>query len=282
MKAKVVIFGIHKGGEGKTTSAFNLASFFAMKKGKKMLVIDLDSSANATITMVKNMACADRSLYDVVIGRCSMRDLVCETTVENLHIVPSGENMKGFARAISNESGADYRLVDILEGSGLVNEYDYIFVDSPPQLELITSNGLAAADYLVVPMQCTRYSVKGLVDILAEANKLKKRVNPKLCFLGAFISRFNVVTNIDRDVYKDIVAFFNQSGFTLFNAKIRETARVKESVLCRKPVFEYEKNCTAAWDYLALGEELFARLGGAEPTAIDARAEAEQCAEIPA
>lgn len=100
------------------------------------------------------------------------------------------------------------------------------------------------------------------MDILTEANKLKKRVNPKLCFLGAFISRFNVVTNIDRDVYNDIVAFFNQSGFTLFDTRIRETARVKESVLCRKPVFEYEKNCTAAWDYIALGEELFAKLGG--------------------
>lgn len=265
MAAKIVIFAIHKGGEGKTTAAVNIPAYFSVIHGHRVLVIDTDSSSNATITLIDDISRADRSIYDVVVGRCTLRDIVAPSVIPGLDIVPSASNMAGFARAVAAESGADYRLSDMIEESGIAEDYDFIFIDSPPQLELSTTNGLAAAHYMITPMQCTRFSVKGLIDILGETAKIKRRINPKLAFLGGYISRFRELHDIDRGVFEDIKAFYNSNNLNLFKTRIRETVKVKEAALCRKPVFIYDKNCAAAWDYLSLSEEIYCAIKQESP-----------------
>ena len=237
-----------KGGVGKTTTAINLSAYLATMR-KKTLLIDIDPQAAATSGVGVDKSKLKRTIYDVLLGECSIKDVTVETQVENLDLVPSNMDLAGAEVELSNEVGREFILRDAIAD---LDGYDYVIVDSPPNLGVLTLNAMIACENLLVPVQAEYYALEGLAQLLKTTELIKRRLRIplKIRFL---ITMYDKRTRICDDVANQLREYF---GDKVFKTVIPRNVRLAEAPSYGKPILLYDPGCKGAVAYKKLAEEV--------------------------
>ena len=252
-RGKILCFANQKGGVGKTTSALNIAACLA-RAGKRVLLVDADPQGNATTGIGVRKKDARRTVYDVLIGRAQAKSAVVRTNVANLSLLPSGIDLVGAEIELAEEERREYRLKDALEP--LRPAYDYLLVDCPPALGLVTINTLVAADGVVIPMLCEYYSLEGLSQLSNTVRLIRKRFNPSLELVGVLINMYDGRLNLTVSVLEEIKKFFPGK---LFRTPIPRSVRISEAPSYGMTILDYDRNGKGAAAYAAVARELMER-----------------------
>jgi len=244
-----------KGGVGKTTTAINLAAAMALK-GLRTLLIDLDPQANSSLSFVE-IHQLERTIYDVLTDpSVDMADVVLEAEqVPNLHIAPSSIALAKIEATLLGELDSYYRLKDKL--SKVRRRYDYVIIDTPPALGIITVNAMVAATHVLIPIQSSYFALEGTDDLLETIDKIKQRANRRLQILGAVLTLFDGRTILSRDIRKQVEEVF---GDKLFDTVISKSVRLEESPAYREPIFSFAPRSSGAFQYYKLSEEILSRV----------------------
>jgi chromosome partitioning protein len=243
-----------KGGVGKTTTALNVSSALAFM-GKSTLLIDTDPQAHSTISCVKEPSQYNKSLYDVLIKNDeNIGDQIVSTTIPGLNIVISKISMAKLEPTLFGEIDGHYRLKDVLEP--IRGKYDFIVIDTPPTLGIITLNALVAADAIIIPIQSSYLSLEGTDDLLETIDKVKKVANPNLHILGILITLHDKRTNISRDVVKKIKNVF---GKKVFKTIISKSVKLEESPAYKESMFTYAPYSVGSIQYKQVAKEILRR-----------------------
>ena len=243
-----------KGGVGKTTTAVNLTAALT-ELGKKVLLCDFDPQANATSGLGLNKRKLKYSVYDVVVNGVAAREAIVSTKFGD--VLPSTADLAGAAVELISMPEANQRLHHALQS--VQDQYDVIFIDCPPSLEMLTLNGLAAADGILVPVQCEYYALEGLTDLMNTLRMVKKRINPRLEIFGVALTMFDGRTNFSAQVAQEVRRHF--PGKVYANA-IPRNVRLAEAPSHGLPVSAYDKHSRGAAAYRAMAEEIAQKLGG--------------------
>lgn len=243
-----------KGGVGKTTTAFNLSSALALL-GKNILLVDTDPQAHSTVSSVNDPSRYDKSLYNVLTdANVKMSDAIVESSIPGLWVVISKIAMAKLEPILLGEVDGHFRLKDSIEA--IKNKYDFIIIDTPPTLGLITINALVAATHLLIPIQSSYLSLEGTDDLLETVEKIKRNINPKLEIIGVLITLHDNRTNISRDVVERIKRAF---GKKVFRTIISKSVKLEESPAYKESIFTYAPNSVGAIQYKKLAEEVIKR-----------------------
>jgi chromosome partitioning protein len=254
MAATVIAIANQKGGVGKTTTAVNLAAAFALKE-QRTLLIDLDPQANTTLTFFSPEEIKG-SIYDVLADHHVMvRDVVHPTKVANLCLVPARIALAKLEANLVGQFDAPFRLKDALVGAR--DDFDLIVIDTPPALGIITVNALVAANYLLVPIQASYYSLEGTDDLLETLERIRARPNPDLQLLGVIVTLYDKRTNLARDIYKQVQEVF---GDKVFKTVIGKNVRLEESPAYKETIFSFAPGSTGALEYAQLAREVIQRV----------------------
>ena len=248
-----VSFANQKGGVGKTTSALNTAAFLA-KSGRKVLLIDDDPQGNATSGLgisKKNISC---SLYDVMTSGAKASEAIQKTQIDDLSVIPSGIDLVGAELELVNEDRREFRIKDALEE--VKNEFNYIIIDSPPSLGLLSVNALCASDSVVIPMLCEYYSLEGLSQLVNSVNLIKRMYNPDLHVLGILINMYDGRLNLTSQVLDEIKKHFEDKLFSTF---IPKNVKLSEAPSFGMPVYVYDRYSKGALAYEAFVKEMVNR-----------------------
>jgi len=250
----VIAIANQKGGVGKTTTAINLSAALA-RAGKKVLLIDLDPQGNSSLTFLPQES-IELSIYEVLTdAQVSFSDVVKHTGVPGLDLLPSRISLAKFESKLLGEFDAPFRLKDKLEG--IVGNYDYVLIDTPPTLGLITVNALVASDHLIVPIQPSYFALEGTDDLLDTVEKVRARPNPGLQVLGVLITLLDKRTTLARDIHEQIKAVF---GEKVFETVISKSVRLEESPAYKESIFTFAPNSSGAVEYARLCEEVMRRV----------------------
>ena len=249
---KIVAVVNQKGGVGKTTTAVNLTACLH-DLGLKVLLCDFDPQANATSGMGIEKRKIKKSVYDVIINETPVEQAVLSTKFGD--VLPSATDLAGAGVELISVENPNHRLDAVL--TPLKNKYDLILIDCPPSLELLTVNALAAADGLLVPVQCEYYALEGLVDLMSTLRMVKKRVNPKLEIFGVALTMFDGRTNFSTQVAQEVRRHFPGK---VFASVIPRNIRLAEAPSHGLPIGAYDRTSRGAVAYRAMAEEIKARL----------------------
>jgi chromosome partitioning protein len=250
----VIAIANQKGGVGKTTTAINLSAALA-KAGKKVLIIDLDPQANSTLTFLDHLT-IDQSVYEVLVeSGISIETIIRQTNVQGLDILPARINLAKIESKLIGEFDAPFRLKDRIES--LTKVYDYIIIDTPPTLGLITVNALVASNYLIVPIQPSYFALEGTDDLLETVEKVKARPNPNLQVLGVVITLLDKRTTLAKDIQEQIREVF---GDKVFETVISKSVRLEESPAYKETIFTFAPASSGAIEYSNLCEEVMRRV----------------------
>jgi chromosome partitioning protein len=241
-----------KGGVGKTTTSTNLATALSAC-GKKVLVIDFDPQGNTTTSFNINKS-AEKTSYSFIMGYCDIKETICSTNIPGLDIVPSTVHLSGAEVELVPMMAREYRLKEAL--NSVVHEYDYIFIDCPPSIGLLTLNALAAAKEIIVPVQCEFFAMEGLSQLFQTINLVKKNLNPELSIGGILLTMYDSRTRLSGSVEKDIRFHFKDK---VFNTVIPRNVRISEAPSFGKPVLLYDTHCVGSKAYMKLAAELITR-----------------------
>lgn len=251
--SKIIAFTNQKGGVGKTTSCINVSAYLALM-GKKVLLVDVDPQGNATsgvgIKKTKNM----KSIYDVIVGDTTLENAIVTSNVKGLDILPSNIDLAGVEVEMVYMENREKIIQNILNKCR--NSYDYITIDCPPSLGLLTINALTSADSVLIPIQCEFFALEGLSQLMNTVRLVKKRLNPQLSIEGVLLTMKDSRSSLGNQVTEEIKKYF---ASTVFNTSIPRNVRLAESPSHGLPVYLYDKNCAGAKAYMALTEELLER-----------------------
>ena len=253
---KIIAFANQKGGVGKTTSAVNIASSLAAKK-YSVLLVDCDPQGNATSGLGIRKKSSSGSVYDVIIGRSKTADMVCSTTVKNLSVLPSSMDLVGAEIELIDMADREARLRAALEQ--VRDSYDFIIIDCPPSLGLLTLNCLTAADGVVIPLLCEFYSLEGISQLTQTIRHVKSRVNPSLELIGVLVNMYDGRLTLTVQVMEEIKRYF---GAKLFARPVPRNVKLSESPSYGVPIDIYDKYSKGARAYEEVTEELIRRCGG--------------------
>ncbi|MDO4184258.1 MAG: AAA family ATPase [Rhodospirillales bacterium] len=250
---RIIAVANRKGGVGKTTTTVNVATAMAAT-GKKVLVIDLDPQCNATTSLGFDKHNNMVSSYDVIIGERSLNEAVVWTEIPNFSLVPSSPDLAGAEVELIDKDRREFYLRDALNKT--VGNYDYVLIDCPPSLSLVTINALVAADAVVVPLQCEYLALEGMSDLISNINLIKKHFNPKLELQGVVLTMYDGRNNLTQMVEEDVRGFF---GKKVYKTVIPRNVRVSEAPSHGKPVLLYDFKCPGSQAYINLAGEMLKR-----------------------
>jgi len=240
-----------KGGVGKTTSAINIGAYLAEAE-KRVLLVDFDSQANLTSGIG-----ADGSkpgVYELISGTAPIDQVIQETIVRNLYVIPSSINLSGAAIELVDQEGRDFFLKRALEP--VREKYDFILIDCPPSLGILTLNGMVAADSVLIPLQCEYFALEGLSLLLQTIKRIQKSINPHLEIGGIFFTMYDSRTKLAQDVVKQVTGYFKDR---VFRTIIPRNVRLSEAPSHGLPISQYDALCVGARSYKSLAEEVLAR-----------------------
>ncbi len=247
---KIIAIANQKGGVGKTTTAVNLGASLAAAE-QRILIIDTDSQGNATSSLGLPKDPSRRTLYHALILDEPFDRIVMQTQVEGLELVPSDRNLVGASVELVGMENREYRLKAILDA--VRDRYQFIILDCPPALDLITLNALAASDSVLVPIQCEYLALEGVSELLDTLIRLRRTINPALAIEGILLTMYDDRTTLSRQVASDLRSFF---GAQVFNTVIPRNVRLAEAPSHGKPVMFYDIHSKGAESYIQLAQEV--------------------------
>ena len=239
---KIVSVANQKGGVGKTTTTVNLSTILA-KKGKKVLLIDTDPQGNATSGLGIEKE-SDLSTYDLLITDVAAEDIIQETAIKNLYISPSNMNLAGAEVQLVSMMSREQRLKEKLEE--VKSKFDYILIDCPPSLGLITLNAFTAANSVLIPVQCEYYALEGLGQLINTINLVKKHLNKNIEIEGALLTMYDARTNLSNQVVKEVKKYFDNK---VYKTVIPRNVRLSEAPSYGMPITEYDARSKGAKSY---------------------------------
>ncbi len=247
---KVIAIINQKGGVGKTTTSVNLASCLAYK-GKKTLLIDSDAQGNATSGYGIDKDEVKCSLYDCFVDIEKLDDAIIETKYQNLFIIPSNSSLSAAEIELAFEDEREYFLKKIIEK--IRNDYEYIIIDAPPSLGMLTLNVLTACDSVIIPIQCEYYALEGLAQLHSTLRSIKKKLNPDIKIEGVLATMYDGRTNLSIEVLDELKKFF---GEKVYKSVIPRNVRLSEAPSFGEPIIKYDITSKGAEAYLALSREV--------------------------
>jgi len=258
---KVISLVNQKGGVGKTTTSINLSASLAVL-GKKVLLIDLDPQGNATTGIGINKGDIDKSIYDVLIDKCDVREAIIRTKYRRLDVIPATINLAGIDIELldkSREEPTFNKAGQLKAKLELVNEmYDYVIMDCPPSLGLITTNALTASNSVIIPVQCEFFALEGIMQLLNSVRMAQKNLNPNLDIEGVLLTMLDSRTNLGFEVVEDIRKYFKER---VYNTIIPRLIRLTEAPSHGKPIVAYDPKSKGTEAYLNLAKEVIERNG---------------------
>jgi chromosome partitioning protein len=247
---RVIIIANQKGGVGKTTTVVNLSAYIA-GCGKRTLVVDLDSQGNSGSGLGVGKDGSRKGLYEALLGMVGASKIIYPTQLEHLYIMPSNINLSGAQVELVNMKEREYKLKRIVDS--VKNNYDFIFIDSPPSLGLLTINGLVASDSVIIPIQCEYYALEGLSQLLRTINIVKKRLNSTLRLEGVLLTMYDIRNNLSKQVMEEVIAYFKNR---VYKTVIPRNVKLAEAPSFGQPINIYDPNSIGAVSYFKLSKEL--------------------------
>lgn len=252
--AKVVSFSNQKGGVGKTTSCVNIAAQIG-KKGKKVLMIDMDPQGNATSGLGLAKSKIKKTVYDVIIGKCDIKEAIIKTKFSNLSVVPATIDLAGAELELHGlDSETNFTKIAL---DSIKDDYDYIFIDCPPSLGMLTVEALSISDGVVIPMQCEFYSLEGMSQLFNTVKKIKQLYNPDLRVVGILLTMYNGRLTLTNQVVAELKKYYEDA---LFKVPISRTVRISEAPGYGEPICYHDPYGKGSLEYAAVAKELMLRI----------------------
>lgn len=254
----IICIANQKGGVGKTTTAINLSAALAVSE-KKTLLVDCDPQGNATTGLGLDKNRIKRTLYHGMIGESTVENLLLDSDIETLKIIPSRVELIGFEVEMMSEPDREMVLKNLL--GQVLPSFEYIILDCPPSLSLLTVNAMTAADYMLIPLQCEFYALEGLGQLLHTMRRIKHNLNPKLKIGGILLTMFDKRTNLSRQVAEDAQKHFKN---LVFKTMIPRNVRLGEAPSFGKPILLYDATSAGAGSYFELAKEIMRPFKGSK------------------
>ena len=250
---RIIAIANRKGGVGKTTTTVNVATAMAAA-GKKVLVIDLDPQGNATTSMGIEKKGRMVSSYEVLVGEASLAEAIVWTEIPNFSLIPASADLAGAEVELVDMEHREFALKNAIKDNAV--NYDYILIDCPPSLSLVTINALVAANAVIVPLQCEFLALEGVTDLIKNINIIKKKFNPPLELQGVVLTMYDKRNNLSQMVEDDVRNFF---GKKVYQTVIPRNVRISEAPSHGKPVLLYDFKCPGSQAYISLTGEVLKR-----------------------
>lgn len=249
---KIIALANQKGGVGKTTTTVNLGTILA-KKGKKVLLIDADPQGNATSGLGVEKE-VETSTYDILVNETSIEETIQKTMIKNLKVCPSNMNLAGAEVELVSMMSREQRLKEKLDE--IKNKFDYILIDCPPSLGLVTLNAFTASDSVLIPVQCEYFALEGLGQLLNTVNLVKKHLNKNIQIEGALLTMYDIRTNLSNQVVKEVKKYF---GEKVYKTVIPRNVRLSEAPSYGMPITEYDPKSKGTKSYLKFAKEFLSK-----------------------